>query len=201
VGRPATALGSCIAIGAAALVAVLSLPGPAGAADAPVIAGPLQPYFPPPFAATCTVHEFGEGVAPPLSGIPDDPLCVDYAKRDITLSNGGAITFLLAEPARVLVALPKCQYWQQDHWSVQLVPGGLPLIRWDGNYWWDFGTGQAGAQLHDLRLAGVPIGLLQLARLIEPISPQLAGYFRAFGQGGIGGGYAGTVPFNPACAA
>ncbi len=55
----------------------------------------------PPFAATCTVHEFGEGVAPPLSGIPDDPLCVEYAKRDITVTDGGAVRFLAAEPARV----------------------------------------------------------------------------------------------------
>ena len=186
----------------ALVVALLAGVGPiaAGAAD-PQINGPFQPYFAPPFGATCTVHEFGEGVAPPLSGIPDDPLCVEYAKRDITITDGGAIRFLAAEPARFLVAVDKCQYWQQDHWSVQFAPGQLPLIRWDGSYWFDEGTGQAGARLHDLRIGGIPIGAAQLADLVAPISPTLASYFRAFGVGGSGLGYAGTIPFNPFCAA
>jgi hypothetical protein len=197
-------LGACLctllAVGAATAVGIVVAPGTAGAGESVAVSGPLRPYFAPPFAATCTVHEFGEGVAPPLTGIPDDPLCVEYAKRDITLSNGGALRFLLAEPARVLIALPKCQYWQQDHWSVQLAPGTLPLIRWDGSYWWDLGAGQAAARLSNLRLGGVPIGFLQLARLVEPLSPTLAAYFRAYGEGGSGGGWAGTIPFDPACA-
>jgi hypothetical protein len=201
VRRLTASLCTLLVVGTATVAGVVSAPGPAGATDPPVVSGPLQPYFPPPFGASCTVHEFGEGVAPPLTGIPDDPLCVEYAKRDITLSNGGALRFLLAEPARLLIALPRCRYWQQDHWSVQLAPGTLPLIHWDGNYWWDFGAGRIAARLSNLRIGGVPIGLLQLARLVEPVSPVLAGYFRAFGQGGIGGGWAGTVPFNPACAA
>jgi hypothetical protein len=182
----------------AALVA-----GPATALDATAsaaIQGPFQPYFPPPFASACTVHEFGEGEAPPLSGIPDDPLCVEYAKRDITITDGGAIRFLAAEPARFLAAVPKCQYWQQDHWSVQIAPGQLALITWDGNYWFDEGSGQAGALLSNLRIAGVPVGAAQAADLVEPLSPTLAEYFRAFGQGGTGSGYAGSIPFNPSCA-
>jgi hypothetical protein len=198
--RWSTAFVLTVLLGAATLCAVLAATGPAGAATGPAINGPLRPYFPPPFAAGCTVHRFGEGEAPPLSGIPDDPLCVEYAKRDITITDGGAVRFLLAEPARFLVAAPKCQYWQQDHWSVQLAPGLLPLIRWDGNYWFDAGRGQAGAQLHDLRIGGVPVGAAQLADLIAPLSPALAGYFRAYGQGGTGGGYAGSIPFNPLCA-
>jgi hypothetical protein len=188
-----------VVLAATVLAGVAGHARAAGAADVQ-ISGPFRPYFPPPFAHSCTVHHFGEGVAPPLSGIPDDPLCVDYAKRDITITDGGAIRFLAAEPARVLVAVTKCQYWQQDHWSVQFAPGQLPLIRWDGNYWWDLGTGQAGARLANLRIGGVPVGATQLARVVAPFSPALAAYFAAFGQGGTGAGYVGHVPFNPSCA-
>ncbi len=184
---------------AATLVGVLSMPTQAGASS-PSISGPFRPYFPPPFADGCTVHEFGEGVAPPLTGIPDDPLCVEYAKRDITISNGGALRFLLAEPARVLIAVTKCQYWQQDHWSVQLTPGSRALISWDGSYWWDLGAGQAAAILGNLRLAGFPINSQQAAAFTRPFSPALADFFLAYGAHGPGGGFAGTVPFNPACA-
>jgi hypothetical protein len=191
---------SFLAVSAAVALAFVSVPGSAGAADALTISGPLRPYFPPPFGATCTVHEFGEGVAPPLT-LNDDPLCVEYAKRDITLTDGGAIRFLIAEPARVFIALDKCQYWQQDHWSVQIAPGTLPLIRWDGSYWWDLGAGQAAARLSDLRLGGVPIGFLQLANLLQRVSPTLADYFRAYGEGGSGGGWSGGFPFNPSCPA
>ncbi len=83
-----------------------------------VRADPVTPYTDPLFAAQCTFHHFAEGEAPPPGGLPDDPLCVEYDKRDITATDGGAIRFLAAEPARFAVAVPKCRYWQQDHWSV-----------------------------------------------------------------------------------
>ena len=184
---------------AAAMLAGLTGHPTAAAATTPSVNGPLRPYFAPPFGRTCVVHKFGEGVAPPLSGIPDDPLCVEYAKRDITITDGGAIRFLAAEPARFLVAVPKCEYRQQDHWSVQFAPGQLPVIRWDGSYWFDEGTGQAGARLSNLRIGGLPVGTAQLADLVAPFSRTLAAYFRAYAKGGSGGGYAGSVPFNPRC--
>jgi hypothetical protein len=187
-----------LVLASAAAATLVLAEAPAGAA-AVHVKGPFQPYFPPPFATSCTVHYFGEGVAPPLSGITDDPLCVDYAKRDITVSDGGAIRFLLAEPARVLVAVPKCQYWQQDHWSVQFAPGSVALIRWDGNYWWDEGAGQAGAQLANLRVGGIAVNSRQAAALVAPFSRKLAQYFLEFAKDGPGAGYAGTIPLNPFC--
>ena len=193
-----TVLAAAASAGAVVLL-VCALAVPAGAA-APRIRGPFQPYFPPPFAGSCTVHSFGEGVAPPLRGIPDDPLCVEYAKRDITVSDGGAIRFLLAEPARVLVAVPRCQYWQQDHWSVQFAPGTAAVVRWDGSYWWDEGAGQAAAILANLTVGGVPVNSRQAAALVAPFSRTLAQFFLEFGKDGPGGGYAGTIPFNPLCA-
>ena len=197
--RASVCLLGALAMAAAVLAVLSSQPVAAGAATSPT-SGPFRPYFAPPFAKSCTVHKFGEGQAPPLTGIPDDPLCVEYTKRDITITDGGAIKFLAAEPARFLVALPKCGYWQQDHWSVQFAPGQLAVIRWDGSYWFDKGTGQAGARLHNLRIGGVPVGTAQLARLVAPYSPTLAHYFRSYSHGGSGLGYAGSIPFDPRCA-
>ena len=51
-----------LALFSAVLLAVLS----GGVARAGT-AGPVQPYFAPPFADDCTVHHFGEGVAPDVT--------------------------------------------------------------------------------------------------------------------------------------
>lgn len=155
---------------------------------------PVRPYFAPPFADNCTVHRFGEGVAPDLNSYPDDPLCVEYAKRDITVDNGGAIRFLLAEPARFAIALPKCQYWQQDHWSVQFAPGQLPVIRWDGSYWFDKGSGRAGAILRHFKIDGHHASSQQAEKLIATASPTLAKIMRSYGSSAEFG-----VPFDPRC--
>ncbi len=170
---------------------------PVQAAEPPA---PLDPYFAPPFRHDCKVHRFGEGEAPDLTGYPDDPLCVEYAKRDITLDNGGAVRFLLAEPARFAIALRPCAYWQQDHWSVQVSRGEVPAIRWDGSYWFDKGTGSAAARVRGLTIGGQPATLRQAADAVAPYSPALADYFRRYRKHGDGGGYDGTVPFDPRCA-
>lgn len=81
----------------ACVIALLAGAGPAHAA--PPAATPTSTvggYTPPPFADGCTVHRFGEGEWPPLWLWFTDPLCVEYAKRDITADNGGALRFLLA---------------------------------------------------------------------------------------------------------
>jgi hypothetical protein len=160
---------------------------------------PVRPYFAPPFAHQCTVHRFGEGVAPNLNGYPDDPLCVEYAKRDITVDNGGAIRFLLAEPARFAIALPKCQYWQQDHWSVQFSRGDVPVIRWDGSYWFDKGKGQAAGRLRNLTVGGQPMSVARAAALVRPVSPQLAAFLDQYGHHGSGAAFVGDVPLDPRC--
>jgi len=159
----------------------------------------LVPYYAPPFAGACTVHSFGEGQVPDLTALPDDPLCVDYAKRNITVSNGGVVAFLLAEPARFALAGTKCKYWQQDHWSVQLTPGQTPIIRWDGSYWWDLGTGQIAARLTGLTIAGQPATIARAAAYIAPYSPALAAYFLSYGTGGDGGALNLGLPLNPLC--
>ena len=137
-------------------------------------------YYAPPFADECTVHRFGEGETPDITAYPDDPLCVEYAKRDITVDNGGAVAFVLAEPARFAIATPKCQYWQRDHWSVQFSRGDTPVVRWDGSYWFDKGTGQAAARLRNLTVGGEPATVEDAARAVEQASPELAAWLRAY---------------------
>jgi hypothetical protein len=180
--------------GLALAVGTVVAPSAANAVDPGV-----TPYFAPPFASQCVVHYYGEGVAPDLTALPDDPLCVDYAKRDITLDNGGALRFVLAEPARFAVVAGKCAYWQQDHWSVQLSRGQVPLIRWDGSYWYDLGAGEGGARLTGLTIAGQPATLARAAQFVAPYSPVLAAYFLAYANGGDGAAVVAGFPFNPFC--
>ena len=170
---------------------------------APAAAQAPEPYVDPPWADDCVVHEYGEGEAPEPGSLGDDPLCVRYAKEDITVDNGGALAFLAGEPGRVLAAVPACAYWQQDRWSVQLSQGTQALVSWAGSYWFDRGTGQAAAILRDFQIAGQPAGADQVADLIEPLSAEWAETLRAY-SGGPEGGAGGWVTFegaDPSCAA
>jgi hypothetical protein len=168
---------------ASTTAAVLAAVGVAVAAPAPA-----APYTPPPFARHCHFRHFGEGVAPPPSGYKDDPLCVDYAKRDITVDNGGAVRFALAEPARFAIAVPKCKYWQVDHWSIQIDRGFTAVVRWDGSYWFDKGRGIGGVLMRNFRIGGQPTGADQMAALVATVSPAMADQIHRYGTGAHGSG-------------
>src|SRR3954449_6503807 len=173
---------------------VTAVAAAAAAAAGVAYAGPAPPapYADPPFAAKCHFRHFGEGVAPPPSGYKDDPLCVDYAKRDITVDNGGAVRFLAAEPARFAIAARACRYWQVDHWSVQVDRGFTAVVRWDGSYWYDRGRGVGGVRMRNFRVAGQPTGAQQAAALVATVSPPIAEQIRRYrkGSGASGGGMA-----------
>ncbi|WP_406372882.1 hypothetical protein OH781_33315 [Streptomyces sp. NBC_01550] len=158
-----TVLGAVVA--AAAL-----LPAASASAAEPGIGG----YTDPSYASACTFHRYGEGETPPLSLFGADPLCVEYAKRDITLTNGGAARFLLAEPARFALAVPACRYWQLDHWSVQATVGGTELVGWDGSYWFDKAEGSAAARVRNITVAGQPARAEDAAKVIRPYDARLA---------------------------
>jgi hypothetical protein len=181
------------------LVAAVAIAGAASVAAAPA---PPRPYTPPPFAHKCHFRHFGEGVAPPAAGYKDDPLCVDYAKRDITIDNGGAVRFVAAEPARFAIALKPCDYWQVDHWSVQVDRGFTAIVRWDGSYWWDRGRGIGGVLMAHFRIAGQPVGADQAAAFVATVSPTIAAGIRAYGAGGQGSGGGATFSLgggDPTC--
>lgn len=159
-------------------------------------AGPTGgPYTDPPFAGRCSWVSYGDGVAPPLNVAGRAPLCVKYSKRDITADNGGALAFLLAEPARFAVAIPACRYWQVDHWRFRVAAAGRPFLRWDGSYWFDRSSGAGGVRLTGFRLGGRPIGISDAASLLRPRFPRLAGGLARYGrQAGESGA---SVRLNP----
>ena len=165
------------------IAAVVAIATSAAAAPAPP-----APYVAPPFAKHCHFRHFGEGVAPPATGYRDDPLCVDYAKRDITVDNGGAARFTLAEPARFAIAAKPCKYWQVDHWSVQLDRGLTAAVRWDGSYWFDKGRGTGAVLVSNFRIAGQPVGAEQAAAAVAVVSPTLAAGIRRYAAGAHGSG-------------
>jgi hypothetical protein len=164
---------------------------------------PIAPFVEPPFQNLCVLHHFGEAVAPPVDGCTDDPLCVEYEKRDITLSNGGAIDFTAAEPARFAIAIPKCRYWQQDHWRIQINPGDVPLVQWDGSYWFNKGNGTGAARMRNFAIQGQPADPGPAADFIEPFSAELADAIRTYGDSPEGGGGATFLLDygDPTCAA
>ena len=169
-------------------------------------ADPVAPFVDPPFTSECgAIHHFGEGVAPPVDGCAFDPLCVEYEKRDITATNGGAIDFLAAEPARFAIAIPKCRYWQLDHWRVQASPGAPTIVGWDGDYWFNKRNSTGAAELNNFTIGGQPAGAGEVADLIEPLDPDLAQVIRSYGAGPGGGGGAsfpaGSGFGDPSCGA
>jgi hypothetical protein len=183
---------------ALALAGLALLAGAGLSAAAPTGPGPTGPgpYVNPPFAKHCKVQHFKEGQAPALDGYPQDPLCVEYQKRDITVDNGGAVRFLQAEPARFAIAGPKCKYWQQDHWRVQVDTSQEHLVQWDGSYWFDKGAGRAGAIMRGFKVDGQPTDPGPAADLVQMVSPELANAMRTKGSSASFG-----APFDPRCPA
>ena len=161
---------------------------------APAPVGLVGPYAAPPFASQCQFLRYGEGEQPPLDVAGRDPLCVEYAKRDITVDNGGAARFLLAEPSRFAVAGQACRYWQVDHWSVQVDRADTAVVTWDGSYWFDRTQGSAGARLRHLAVNGQPVGIATAAEAVRPVSSALADQLMRYAGGPSGGGLALTPP-------
>lgn len=179
---------------AAALVA-----GVVGVTGSAAAAGQDESYANPPFAKDCTWHRYADGAwaAPPL--LREKTLCVEYSKRDITVDNGGAIMFLLAEPSRFAAALPACQYWQRDHWQVRLSAGHRPLLRWDGSYWFDKDHGAGGVRLTGFRLGGVPVGVGDAAAALRPSLPRVADLLDRYGDEAGESGISLDLPAGVAC--
>ncbi|WP_369199034.1 hypothetical protein [Streptomyces djakartensis] len=159
-----------------------------------------RPFSEPGFAATCTWHRFGEGEEPPWWLLFADPLCVGYSKRDITVDNGGALRFLIAEPSRFAVTMLTCRYYQKDHWSVQSTAGATPWVAWDGQYWWDKTAEQAGARLANFRINGRTAGIGDVVAALRPSFPDLADALSDYGQAAGETGLTVSLPYDLRCA-
>jgi hypothetical protein len=83
---------------------------------------------------------------------------------------------------------------------VQFSRGDVPVIRWDGSYWFDKGTARVAGRLRNLAVGGVPTGIDEAARLVAPVSPELAAYLTTYGRGGSGLGADAGMPPDPSCA-
>ncbi|MFJ4847099.1 MULTISPECIES: hypothetical protein [unclassified Streptomyces] len=177
---------------AAALVALTVAAGPAAA---------TEPYTEPGFTDACAWHSYGEGETPDPWLWLTDPVCVEYSKRDITLDNGGAIRFLLAEPSRFALALPVCRYYQRDHWSVQATTGAVPYVTWNGRYWFDKRARRAAMRLTDFRVDGVSVGIGDVVTALRPRLPEVADVLAAYGDEAGETGLAISLPYSLFCPA
>ncbi|WP_030271633.1 hypothetical protein [Streptomyces sp. NRRL B-24484] len=193
----ALAAGTVAAAAAPAGATAASAAAPAAAVSPPALPGP---FTEPDFAASCAWHRYGEGERPPWWLMFADPLCVEYSKRDITLDDGGALRFLLAEPARIAASLLTCRYYQQDHWSVQSTGGAVPRVAWDGQYWWDRTARRAGARLTHFRVDGVPVGIGDAVLALRPHHPALAEELAAYGTASGESGFTTGLPADLRCA-
>jgi hypothetical protein len=154
-------------------------------------ATPLAPYDGDnPFR--CELQRTGTGV-----DFPDpaaDPFCVEYDKTSQNVTDFGLVDFLTKEPARVAAAVPKCFYFQHDHWTGSIVQGESPeLWHWDGMYFFDKARGLGGVHVENLRVGGLPAD----PRLVPGFPVLLAPYFGP----GSGGAYVTLGPIDPQCAA
>jgi hypothetical protein len=148
-----------------ALVIVLAAAGPASAATPVVPWDGTNPF-------RCQNQNVGTGVDFPDPGA--DPFCVEFDKTQQNITDFGLVEFLAMEPARVAAAVPKCFYFQHDHWTGSIVQGMPPeLWHWDGSYFFDKAQGIGGVYVSDLRSAlfGPVTGGVRLVSLgeVDPI--------------------------------
>src|SRR3954468_7378997 len=119
-----------------ALAALALYATPSGAADAPTPWHGVNPF-------ACELQNAGFGTAVPHPEA--DPYCVEFDKRRQNVTQMGIVDFLSREPAPVAAAVPKCFYFQSDHWRASVVQGvGTALYEWDGHYFFDKARGDGG---------------------------------------------------------
>jgi len=100
----------------------------------------------------CQNQNVGMGVDFPDPGA--DPFCVEFDKTQQNITDFGIVDFLAMEPARVAAAVPKCFYFQHDHWTGSIVQGQPPeLWHWDGSYFFDKARAIGGVYVSNLQSA------------------------------------------------
>jgi hypothetical protein len=132
-----------------ALIAALALAAPASAqaAEPPAPWDGLNPF-------ACELQQAGFGPTGPDPAA--DPYCVEFDKRRQNVTQLGVVDFLANEPARVAAAVPKCFYFQSDHWrgSVVQEDGSTKTYEWDGHYFFDKARGEGGVWVTNFDVNG-----------------------------------------------
>jgi hypothetical protein len=172
-----------IALACAALIGVT--PAPAAAPPSPWDGS--NPF-------NCTIQNAGLGATVPDPGA--DPYCVQFDKTHQNVSQLGIVDFISKEPARTAAAVPKCFYFQEDHWRGSLVQsdGKSVIYEFQGHYFFNKATGDGGAWVTGFTVAGQTFDPTQL----PGFPPQYGQYF---GPGTGGMITHDQVPVDPQCAA
>jgi hypothetical protein len=142
----------------------------------------------------CTLQDAGFKATGPDPGA--DPYCVQFDKTQQNVTQLGLVSFLLEEPARVAAAVPKCFYFQADHWrgSVIQSDGRTVLYEFIGHYFFNKATGDGGAWVTGFSLGGQTFD----PTMLPGFPPQYGQYF---GPGTGGMITHDSVPVDPQCVA
>jgi hypothetical protein len=102
----------------------------------------------------CELQNAGTGASVPHPEA--DPFCIEYDKRHQNIDQLGMVDFLSKEPARTALAVPKCFYFQSDHWRSSVVQsnGSTEIYQWDGHYFFNKATGEGGAWVTNFNING-----------------------------------------------
>lgn len=169
------------------LVALLLNSGSAGALSAPTPWNGVNPF-------DCTIQDAGQGTTVPDPGA--DPYCVRFDKTNQNVTELGLVDFLSKEPARVAAAVPKCFYYQEDHWRGSLIQSDQQTVVYEffGHYFFNKATGDGGVWVTGFTVAGQTFD----PRMLPGFPPQWDPYFGP-GTGGVISHN--DVPVDPSCAA
>jgi hypothetical protein len=140
----------------------------------------------------CTMQYAGQGTTFPNPNA--NPFCVDYDKTHQDVSQLGLVTFLTKEPARVAAAVNKCWYFQQDHWTGQIIAGdgSTETYHFDGHYFFDKRWGAGGVQVENFTINHQTADISQLPGFPAAWKPY-------FGPGRGGVMFLGQVKADPQC--
>jgi hypothetical protein len=175
-----------LALGAV-LVLLLLNSAPARAVSAPTPWDGVNPF-------DCTIQDAGQGTTVPDPGA--DPYCVRFDKTNQNIAELGLVDFLSKEPARVAAAVPKCFYYQEDHWRGSLIQSDQQTVVYEfyGHYFFNKATGDGGVYVSGFTVAGQTFD----PRTLPGFPPQ---WDRYFGPGTGGVISHNDVPVDPSCVA
>jgi len=118
---------------------------------------------------------------------------VRFDKTHQNITQLGIVNFLLEEPARTAAAVPKCFYFQEDHWRASVAQTDKTAIyEWVGHYFFNKATGDGGVWVTHFTIDG---------RTADPAAlPGFPpGYAQDFGPGTGGVITHNDVPADPSC--
>jgi hypothetical protein len=167
-------------------LAILSIGSSASALAPPTPWDGVNPF-------RCTIQDAGQGTSVPDPGA--DPFCVRYDKTHQNVTELGLVDFLTKEPARFGLAIPKCFYYQEDHWRGSVIQSNQQTVIYEfiGHYFFNKATGDGGVWVTGFTIAGQTFD----PRTLPGFPPQYDNYYGP-GRGGMVSHN--DVQVDPSCA-